>query len=83
METAREKAINLIKGLPSDISLEEIIEQLKLINSATKDKLISAEAAGDPELKKMIADSREAYKTEKVLTTEKLLEEISNRFSNE
>lgn len=84
METARERAINLIKSLPGEISLEEIIEQLKFIDIENKGiKSILAEAASDPELRKMVADSREAYKTANVFTTEKFLEEISNRFGNE
>ncbi|MBS4030904.1 MAG: hypothetical protein KGZ63_05710 [Clostridiales bacterium] len=81
METAREKAIKLIKSLPSDISLEEIVEQLRFIDSK-EIKSISAEVASDPELKKMIAESREAYKANKVLNTEKFLEDILNRFNS-
>lgn len=72
METAREKAIKLIKSLPSDISLEEIVEQLRFIDSKEITS-ISAEVASDPELKKMIAESREAYKANKVLNTEKFI----------
>jgi len=66
---AREKAINIIKGLPSDISLEEIIKQLKFINK--ENISISAEADNDPELRQMIADSQSAYKTNEFLTTHK------------
>ncbi|MTI84219.1 MAG: hypothetical protein FH756_09960 [Firmicutes bacterium] len=84
METAREKAINLIKSLPGDISLEEIIKQLKSIDSTNKEvKSVSAEAANDPELEKMIMDSREAYKNKNSFTTKKFLQEISNRYGNE
>ncbi len=36
METAREKVINYIKNLPGDISIEEIIERLKFIDSVNK-----------------------------------------------
>lgn len=36
MQTAREKAISVIKNLPSDISLDEIIERLRFIDSVTK-----------------------------------------------
>ncbi len=36
METAREKAISVIKDLPSDISLDEIIERLKFIDCVNK-----------------------------------------------
>ena len=81
MENAREKAINLIKGLPSDSSLEEIIRQLKFINKGNVS--ISEEAANDRELKKMIAESRAAYKASDFSTTKQLIEEISNRFNDE
>jgi len=84
VETAREKAINLIKSLPGDISLEEIIKQLKSIDSTNKEvESVSAEAANDPELEKMIVDSREAYKNKNFFTTKKFLQEILNRYSNE
>jgi len=36
METAKEKAISVIKDLPSDISLDEIIERLKFIDCVNK-----------------------------------------------
>ena len=36
MESAREKAIDLIKKLPIDISLDEIINRLKFIDSVNK-----------------------------------------------
>jgi len=81
LENAREKAINLIKGLPSDISLEEIIRQLGFIKKGNVS--ISEEAANDCELKKMIAESRAAYKASDFSTTEQLIEEISNRFNDE
>jgi hypothetical protein len=81
LETAREKAIKLIKDLPSDSSLREIIEQLKFMDM--NNGSVSAEAETDPELKKMIADSRIAYKTKDFFTTQQFLKEVSNRFSNE
>ena len=81
MENAREKAINLIKGLSSDISLEEIIRQLGFINKGNVS--ISEESANDRELKKMIAESQAAYKASDFSTTEQLIEEISNRFNDE
>ncbi|WP_104373532.1 hypothetical protein [Desulfocucumis palustris] len=36
MENAREKAISIIKDLPKDISLDEIIERLKFIDCVNK-----------------------------------------------
>lgn len=36
METAREKAISLIRDLPSDISLDEIIDRLRFIDYVNK-----------------------------------------------
>jgi translation initiation factor 2B subunit (eIF-2B alpha/beta/delta family) len=56
METVREKAINLIKDLPSDISLEEIIEQLKFIDSVNKGlgDLHSNNVVSNDEIKKVL-----------------------------
>lgn len=81
MGFVREKAIKLIKGLPSDSSLKEIIEQLQFLDK--ENNSISTEVANDPELKKMIEESRVAYKTKDFLTTEQLLEQVSNRYNNE
>ncbi|AGL03612.1 hypothetical protein [Desulfoscipio gibsoniae] len=36
MENAREKAINIIMNLPTDISLDEIINRLKFIDCVNK-----------------------------------------------
>jgi translation initiation factor 2B subunit (eIF-2B alpha/beta/delta family) len=36
MENAREKAISIIMNLPTDISLDEIINRLKFINCVNK-----------------------------------------------
>ena len=36
METAREKAISIIMDLPSDISLDEIIDRLEFIDCVNK-----------------------------------------------
>ncbi len=82
MDTVRDRAISIIKRLPSDISLKEIIEQLKFIDDE-ENISISAEAANDPDLKKMIAESRAAYQAKEFSTTKQFLELISNRFGNE
>lgn len=82
MDSVREKAISIIKSLPSDISLKDIIELLKFIDDE-ENKSISAEAANDPDLKKMIAESRAAYKTKEFSTTEQFVDLISNTLGNE
>ncbi len=82
MENAKERAIKLIKGLPGNTSLNEIIEHLINIKDETSEKMsIKAEAAINPKLKNMIADSRKAYKTENTLTTEEILDAALNRFN--
>jgi len=82
LENAKERAIKLIKGLPGNTSLDEIIEHLINIKDETSEKMsIKEEVAINPILKNMIADSRKAYKTENTLTTQEVLDEALNRFN--
>jgi len=56
METAREKAISIIMDLPSDISLDEIIDRLEFIDCVNKgiDDLENNNVVSHEESKKVL-----------------------------